>query len=636
MEKMKMRFTNAVASCLVDAPDSAAKTELIEELSDNLFRRFQDMTAAGMDESQAFERALDDLGDVDELLVYLRQFAPQQEDEYVPQLTLHPEQLQAPAEESGEEEAEQEEGEAEREEAQAEQEEAQAGWEEAQAEREEAQADDWDRFESAAEDVMEGVGEAVQNAIQQAEEALRKAKEAARQVKETGYWSSPNGKVNIRFNAGSAPKPPKAPKVPKTPKTPRPPKAPEDWEFSAELDSDEGRFFAGAGPRQERDIIYGFGYDKDKGGFFTQWGEYKASAPDGDSEAHGPYFATEISGLMYHNEDGTYSVTDLKNLRGLDVQTVSGDITIHVGGDGDSGVVIDGDVDDLEVTCTADGVLRIQEGRTASSSFFSRMGFGCADVVLTIPAQRWDMFRLQTTSGDVSFDGESLEIERLNVTTANGAVYLDVDSLDAELLQISTASGDFDSNAALTARKININTASGDVTLNDRVEVDSLNVGTVSGDLNCVLARCEQLNFKTASGDFEGEGECGTLCAKSMSGSVAFEGNMEQGSLESASGDLEINGWVRQLRGKSTSGDIRLESSTLPERMELSTKSGDCEVRVPMDGAFTVWCRTVSGDVHSDLPLARSSGGYLGVCGEGGDPTYKLSSVSGDVTIERY
>ena len=71
MENMKAKLTDAVAARLSAAPRSADKDELIEELSDNLDRRFLDMTGAGMDEEAAFNRAMDDLGDVDELLAYL-------------------------------------------------------------------------------------------------------------------------------------------------------------------------------------------------------------------------------------------------------------------------------------------------------------------------------------------------------------------------------------------------------------------------------------------------------------------------------------------------------------------------------------------------------------------------------------
>ena len=71
MDDIKLRLTQAVAGRLSAAPRSQTKDELIEELSDNLYRRFLEMTGAGVDEEAAFNRALDDLGDVDELLSYL-------------------------------------------------------------------------------------------------------------------------------------------------------------------------------------------------------------------------------------------------------------------------------------------------------------------------------------------------------------------------------------------------------------------------------------------------------------------------------------------------------------------------------------------------------------------------------------
>ena len=62
MDNIKMRLTNAVASQLSAAPHSVAKSELIEELSDNLYQRYQDLTAAGTPPEEAYRQALDCLG----------------------------------------------------------------------------------------------------------------------------------------------------------------------------------------------------------------------------------------------------------------------------------------------------------------------------------------------------------------------------------------------------------------------------------------------------------------------------------------------------------------------------------------------------------------------------------------------
>ena len=63
MEEIKRRFIDAVAARLSAAPQSTAKDELVEELSDNLYRRYLDMSSAGVPEEEAFRRSMEDLGE---------------------------------------------------------------------------------------------------------------------------------------------------------------------------------------------------------------------------------------------------------------------------------------------------------------------------------------------------------------------------------------------------------------------------------------------------------------------------------------------------------------------------------------------------------------------------------------------
>ena len=71
MDRIKTRIIIAVAERLSGAKDSNTKTELIEELSENLYQRYADLAAEGMSEEDAYLRAMEDLGDVSELLEYL-------------------------------------------------------------------------------------------------------------------------------------------------------------------------------------------------------------------------------------------------------------------------------------------------------------------------------------------------------------------------------------------------------------------------------------------------------------------------------------------------------------------------------------------------------------------------------------
>ena len=76
MERIKTRLIIAVTNRLSAAADTNARTELIEELSENLYQRYLDLTGSGMSEDAAYARALEELGDVDELLEYLNTLGP--------------------------------------------------------------------------------------------------------------------------------------------------------------------------------------------------------------------------------------------------------------------------------------------------------------------------------------------------------------------------------------------------------------------------------------------------------------------------------------------------------------------------------------------------------------------------------
>ena len=81
MDRIKTRLIIAVTNRLrirksIAAEDTNAKADLIEELSENLYQRYLDLIGSGVSEEDAYRQALDDLGDVDELLEYLRSLGP--------------------------------------------------------------------------------------------------------------------------------------------------------------------------------------------------------------------------------------------------------------------------------------------------------------------------------------------------------------------------------------------------------------------------------------------------------------------------------------------------------------------------------------------------------------------------------
>ena len=125
--------------------------------------------------------------------------------------------------------------------------------------------------------------------------------------------------------------------------------------------------------------------------------------------------------------------------------------------------------------------------------------------------------------------------------------------------------------------------------------------------------------------------------ADTVSGDITLSGSI--GTLRSCtiSGDVEISGSVREARCSSASGDVLLKTGVLPEFLELSSKSGDCEARLPDQGGFALQYSTVSGDLYSDFPLDEDTSGKSGSVTylDGGESSFRLSSVSGDITLRK-
>lgn len=166
---------------------------------------------------------------------------------------------------------------------------------------------------------------------------------------------------------------------------------------------------------------------------------------------------------------------------------------------------------------------------------------------------------------------------------------------------------------------IQVSTTNGDVTVDGGLEAGRLAVRTVSGNLELDRALCGEVVYKSVSGDLD---------ASDMAGSV---------QAETMSGDLEVSGSVQSVKLSTASGDITVDSTTAPQSMELRSKSGDCQAAFPGGEGFTLQFETVSGDLDSDFPLVGPIGARSGeaIYLDGGQRSYRMASVSGDLTLRQ-
>ena len=118
-----------------------------------------------------------------------------------------------------------------------------------------------------------------------------------------------------------------------------------------------------------------------------------------------------------------------------------------------------------------------------------------------------------------------------------------------------------------------------------------------------------------------------------MSGDLCLEGQTDRAELKSASGDIHLDGSVGLIRASSMSGDVEVETSILPQTMDLSSKSGDCQARIPDAGPFSIRMKTVSGEMDCEFPVNYVNGTFI--YGDGSGPAYSITSISGDVWLAR-
>lgn len=460
MERIRTKLIIAVTGRLADAADTNAKTDLIEELSDNLYQRYLDLIAQGVGEDEAYQRALDDLGDVDELLAYLQSLGPDGE--------IPP--SQGP------------EG----------------------------------RARTVADDFLHGLEGFLRETVSQAEEAVRQARDIVREV---------NGKIKEKYPDGFKGK------------------------VSIHVDGDETPQEGEEGDKGDKGWTFTAGYNKDRGGFFC-----------GDRQSR------RVEGTVFPSAA----------LKTIDVGVVNGDVTIRLDDDPGADVVLETESENLEVRLSDDGeVLTIRQGNTASSSFFFGRGLAAADVDLTIPRRVWESIQVETANGDVQME----------------------EGLQARTMKVSTASGDAD----------------------------------LSGMV------CDQLSFKSASGDLDCRDFTGSVQVETASGDVELSGSFGAVKAASASGDISVRGQFYEAQCSSMSGDVEVEAGAAPESLNLSSKSGDVEVSMPGGAGFTLQFSTVSGELESGFQLVGPIGAKSGEAMylDGGGRTYRVSTVSGDIILRQ-
>ena len=612
MEEMKVTLKEIVAQRLSAAPESTAKGELIEELAENLYCRYTDLVNAGVESEDAKARAVDALGDTDELVEYLKGLEP---DQPLPELVLDEEKPDGGQIEEilrnvegilrgafhkakgtfkeardtfreAREAAKEQEKAARLNELKQEMSELETAIEEKRQKIDETRAS-LEQLE-AARDALEEVEDqsavecmlaelevkigARESAIDCMEEELD-GMEAALDVMETELdelEDESDALEDAEFeeleDLEELEDPEEGEASEKSWKVTYKSK---DGKTTVEIDGDTIKSSVKDAMKDiEKVIRDATGVAKDAAKDAARLAKETAEKVRDDvSAACSPGDAVEA--------DQPVNADQLKR---IDVQTIGGDVTVRMTQAPDGDVLVGGDIEGIEVFRSESGVLTIRPVKTETSSFFFGRGIfsnSSADVVLDLPCRGWDSLKLSTTGGDVKVTG-SCPVEGVAVTTVNG-------------------------------------------------------------DINVSLPACTDMTCRTTNGDVEWTGDADGVSMESISGDLRYHGVAHGVTLKSTSGDVTAEGEFLTATARTISGDVCLRSSRLPGRIDAGTTSGDIWVDIPDEGPFTARFRSTSGDFTSDFFTGRMGGrncvfNYQG----GGENQYAFTSVSGDVEIRKY
>ena len=606
MEDMKLTLKEIVAQRLSAAPDSAAKAELIEELGGNLYCLYTDVKNYGVEAEEAKARAVDALGDTDELVEYLKGLEP---DQPLPELVLDPEKTDGgqieeilhnvedilrgafhkaksafrEAKDAVKEGLESEEKPDACEDAEVvtdtDREQERAELEAAMAEKEREMTD----LETAIEEKKQKI-EAAREALSELEEARDALEAVSDQVVVEKALADVEEKISAKEDCIDC--------------------------MEEELDGMEAAYEV---LEEEYDALEEKLDERDDSG---SWKVTYRSKKGRSMEIYGESIKGSVKDMMKDIEKVLREATgaakdackmakeateracadvsaactpdtvveadrpiDAAQLKGIDVQTGGGDITIRMTQEPEGDVLVSGDIEEIEVFRSADGVLTIRPLKNETTSFFFGRGIVnrsyAADVKLELPRRDWEFLKLATTNGDVEVEGVC--------------------------------------------------------------PVDTVSVSSVSGDIRGALPSCGKLTCRTTNGDIRWTGDASDCHIESISGDVQFRGESDKVFAKTTSGDLTLEGGICAAGIRTISGDVCLRSHVLPDRIEIGTTSGDMWVDIPDEGSFTAKFRSTSGNFTSDFFTGRMGGrncvfNYQG----GGERMYSFGSISGDVEIRKY
>jgi putative adhesin len=285
----------------------------------------------------------------------------------------------------------------------------------------------------------------------------------------------------------------------------------------------------------------------------------------------------------------------------LDVQSGSGDITVHPG---DSSTVV------------VRGHIR------ASDSWFNSGGLSAEERVK----------RLEQNP-PIDQNGNSIRIGRIQEEALrNVSISYDVTVPKDTSVQSHTGSGDqrvSDVNGPVRA-----NTGSGNVTISGIGSEVRANAGSGNLEIKNVQGRTYA---ETGSGNTVATGIAGGFDARAGSGDITFE-QTASGSVraETGSGNIHLRNVSGGVEAGAGSGDVEVQGKMASD-WRIHTGSGEVQVKLPSDAKFNINAQSSSGNVEVHHPVTMQGvlkKNHIEGTVNGGGTLLQVSTGSGTIRVD--
>ena len=228
-----------------------------------------------------------------------------------------------------------------------------------------------------------------------------------------------------------------------------------------------------------------------------------------------------------------------------------------------------------------DGTLKI--GVDDQRTWLDRLTLFSKTPTMTVclPKAYYEALRIDGHTGDVSIPG-GFTFGSIDVTSSTGDVRCEA-SADG-LLQIKTATGDIELSEDLHAGEISLSVSTGRIEINGAACEGTVSVSVGTGKTYLTDVTCKNLISKGSTGDvvLKNTVASGQFDVERGTGDVRFENcDAKEIAVKTTTGD--VTGTLRSEKiflVKTSTGDVDVPETTSGGRCEITTATGDIEIRL--------------------------------------------------------